>query len=268
MDRYLQAALETARQAGALLRDEFRRPAPFEYKGSADLVTAADRRSEAFIVERLHTLFPRHGVVAEEGSGRQTGSDYCWYVDPLDGTTNFAHGYPCFCVSMALVRGEDTLVGVVYDPMREETFHGERGQGAWLNHRRIEVSPTERLAESLLATGFPSQKRHASPNFDYYRRFTLLSHGVRRDGSAALDLCYVACGRFDGFWELDLQPWDVAAGVLLVREAGGVVSDFGAVPFRLGGREVLASNGRVHPELRGVFDEMAALSGRGKVDPD
>ncbi|MGH9804658.1 MAG: inositol monophosphatase family protein, partial [Candidatus Acidiferrales bacterium] len=206
-DRYLQAAVETAQQAGALLMDEFRRYAEpgsavrHEYKSGADIITAADRRSEEFIVERLRTLFPQHAIVAEEGSGQASASDYCWYVDPLDGTTNFAHGYPVFSVSIGLcARGasasggaahEEPLVGVVHDPARGETFHAARGQGAWLNQKRVRVSRMERLAESLLATGFPAAKRHESPNISYYHRFTLLSHGVRRDGSAALDLCYV-----------------------------------------------------------------------------
>ena len=262
MNRYRAAAVETAQQAGALLLDEFRaaahgRPPQVEYKSGADLVTAADRLSEQFIVERLRTLFPSHSIVAEEGGGQEARSEYCWYVDPLDGTTNFAHGYPFFSVSIALVDDDDLLVAVVHDPVRGETFEAARGEGAWLNQKRIQVSKTERLAESLLATGFPSSKRHENPNILYYHRFTLISHGVRRDGSAALDLCYVACGRFDGFWELNLQPWDVAAGTLIVREAGGVVTDFNSIPYRLGGQEIAASNGRVHPELRQVFAELA-----------
>lgn len=262
MNRYLQGAIETAQQAGALLLDEFRQPAQVEYKGGSDIVTAADRRSEAFIVERLGTLFPQHAVVAEEGTRREAASDYCWYVDPLDGTTNFAHGYPLFAVSLALVAGEDTLVGVVHDPVRGETYHAARGEGAWLNQKRLQVSRTERLGESLLATGFPSRSRHQNPNILYYHRLTLISHGVRRDGSAALDLCYVAAGRFEGFWELNLKPWDVAAGVLIVREAGGVVTDFSAVPYKLGGKEIAASNGLIHPELRQVFDELAEPASR------
>ncbi|MGH9863126.1 MAG: inositol monophosphatase family protein [Candidatus Acidiferrales bacterium] len=267
MNRYREAAVETAQQAGALLLDEFRapahgRPTLVEYKSGADLVTAADRLSEQFIVERLGTLFPSHAIVAEEGGGQGARSAYCWYVDPLDGTTNFAHGYPFFSVSLALVAGDELLVAVVHDPVRGETFEAARGEGAWLNQKRIQVSKTERLAESLLATGFPSSKRHENPNILYYHRFTLISHGVRRDGSAALDLCYVACGRFDGFWELNLQPWDVAAGTLLVREAGGVVTDFNAIPYRLGGQEIAASNGRIYPELRQVFTELAERPAR------
>jgi myo-inositol-1(or 4)-monophosphatase len=258
MNRYLAAAVETAQQAGALLLDDFRQPAKIEYKSDVDIVTAADRRSEAFIVERLRTLFPQHALVAEESGRQEATSDYCWYVDPLDGTTNFAHGYPCFAVSIALVAGDDTLVGVVHDPVRQETFQAAHGEGAWLNQKRLRVSRTERLAESLLGTGFPTRKRHENPNILYYHRLTLLSHGVRRDGSAALDLAYVAAGRFDGFWEINLKPWDTAAGTLLVREAGGVVTDFQGVPFRLGGVEITASNGLIHSELQQVFAEIAA----------
>lgn len=266
MNRYLEVARETAEQAGSLLVDEFSRRPEIEYKGSADIVTAADRRAEEFIVERLHTAFPGHAIVAEEGSGRETESEFCWYVDPLDGTTNFAHGFPVFCVSLGLVArtgdAEDILVGVVRDPMRDETFYAAQGEGAWLNQRRLRVSRTERLAESLLATGFPARKRHASPNILYYHRFTLMSHGVRRAGSAALDLCSVAAGRFDGFWEFSLRPWDTAAGVLLVREAGGVATDFGGMPYQLGGSELAASNGGIHPEMQQVFAEIAAQASK------
>jgi myo-inositol-1(or 4)-monophosphatase len=264
MNRYLQAAIETAQQAGALVLDELNKPAAFEYKGEggADLVTAADRRSEAFIFERLRTLFPRHAIVAEEGSRQESDSEYRWYVDPVDGTTNFAHGYPVFCVSIALVAGDEIQVGVVHDPTRAETFYAARGEGAWLNQKQVRVSRTGQLGESLLATGFPSRRRHQSPNFNYYHRFSLLSHGVRRDGSAALDLCYVACGRLDGFWELNLSPWDVAAGILLAREAGGMVTDFSGAPYRLGGKEVLASNGLIHTQLRQVLSELAEQTTR------
>ena len=265
MNRYLEVARETAEQAGALLVDELTRHGgrpEIEYKGSADIVTAADRRAEEFIVERLHTAFPGHAIVAEEGGGREAKSEFCWYVDPLDGTTNFAHGFPVFCVSLGLVArtgdGDDIVVGVVRDPMRGETFYATAGEGAWLNQRRIRVSCTERLAESLLGTGFPARKRHASPNIHYYHRFTLMSHGVRRAGSAALDLCSVAAGRFDGFWEFNLRPWDTAAGVLLVREAGGVATDFQGMPYKLGGGELAASNGIIHPEMQQVFAEIAA----------
>jgi myo-inositol-1(or 4)-monophosphatase len=260
VNRYLQAALEIAGEAGVLLTDEFRKRPEIEYKGGADIVTVADRRAEALIVERLRTFFPGHAILAEEGTGGETQSEFCWYVDPLDGTTNFAHGFPVFAVSMGLWAGEEALVGVVHDPMRGETFYAARGEGAWLNQKRIQVSRTERLGESLLATGFPARKRHANPNILYYHRFTLLSHGVRRAGSAALDLSYIAAGRFDGFWEFGLKPWDTAAGALLVREAGGTLTDFQGLPYKLGGNEIAASNGLIHPEMQQVLAEIAAQS--------
>lgn len=258
MNNYLQVARDTAVEAGRLLVEEFHRPRVVEYKTDVDLVTQADRKSEALIVERLHTYFPQHAIVAEEGSRREAASDFCWHVDPLDGTTNFAHGYPLFSVSLALTHGNEILVGVVYDPMHEEMFHAVQGEGAWLNQRPVRVSSAPLLSESLVATGFPTRKRHRHPNLAYFHRFTMLTHGVRRDGSAALDLCYVACGRFDGFWELNLNPWDTAAGVLLVREARGQVTDFEGRPFRLDDEEILATNGRIHAEMRQVLVEVAA----------
>ena len=193
-------------------------------------------------------------LVGEEGTRNDTGADYRWYVDPLDGTTNFAHGYPVFCVSIALVRKDEQLeVGVLYDPTRDEMFAAERGQGATLNGKPIHVSQTAALAESLLGTGFPSHKRHKNPNIHFYQQLTLRSHGVRRAGSAALDLANVASGRYDGFWEFNLNPWDTAAGALLVQEAGGTVTRFDGSPFRLDSREVLASNGLIHQELHHQF---------------
>ncbi len=266
MSHYLDVAVEVARQAGKLLLAHFDRGVPVSYKGGADLITEADRRSEELIVERLGSYFPKHSVVAEEGGGRSAESPFCWYVDPLDGTTNFVHGYPCFAVSIALMQEKDLVAGVVYDPVREELFRAERGGGAFLNHRPIRVSLTERLAESLLGTGFPTLKRHPNPNIHYYQKFTLCSHGVRRDGSAALDLCYVACGRFDGFWEWNLKAWDTAAGTLIVREAGGVVTDFSGRPFQPGDPEIAASNARIHTQLQAVFAEVAALAGSSPGD--
>ena len=256
MNRYLLAAEEIAQEAGRLLLDEFRKPRQIEYKGDVDIVTPADRRSEAFIVEQLATRFPQHSVVAEEGGGQERESEFVWYVDPLDGTTNFAHSYPVFGVSLALVRGGEFLAGVVHDPMRGETFAAGLGEGAWLNQKPLRVSQTERLRESLLATGFPTRKRHRNYNTAYFHRFTNASHGVRRDGSAALDLCYVACGRFDGFWEFNLKPWDVAAGTLIVREAGGAVTDLHSIPYRIGGAAIVATNKRIHAEVCGFFAEV------------
>lgn len=263
MNHYLQVARQIAQEAGQLLLTEFHQPRVVEYKTEVDIVTAADRKSEELIVERLHRVFPTHAIIAEEGSRREARSEYCWFVDPLDGTTNFAHGYPVFAVSLALVRGDDIRVGVVYDPVHEEMFHAVQGEGACLNQRPIGVSSAPRLGESLVATGFPTRKRHRHPNVAYFHRFTLLTHGVRRDGSAALDLCYVACGRFDGFWELNLNPWDTAAGVLLVREAGGEVTDFQGLPFRLEHEEILATNRHIHAEMQQVLLAVAAEAPRG-----
>ena len=258
---FVSAIEAIAREAGELLMGYFARHVKIEYKGDVDVVTEADRASEALIMDRLQARFPRHDVVAEEGARRETGSDYKWYVDPLDGTTNFAHGFPVFCVSMGLEYKGQLIAGVVYDPTRGEMFSAEKGSGAYLNQRRIHVSEIARLAESLVGTGFPSHKRHQNPNIHFYHQITLRTHGVRRAGSAALDLASVASGRFDGFWEFNLNPWDLAAGVLLVEEAGGQVSGFFGQPFRLQDRDVLASNGLIHADLLREFNEIFA--GRG-----
>jgi myo-inositol-1(or 4)-monophosphatase len=227
-----------------------------EYKGEADLVTEADRKSEALIRERIAARWPNHDILGEENGLVDTGSEYRWYVDPLDGTTNFAHGFPVFCVSMALEYQEQRVAAVVYDPTRDELFAAEKGSGAFLNGQPIHVSQAANLQECLLATGFPSRKRHQNPNIHFYHQLTLLTHGVRRAGSAALDLCCVACGRFDGFWEFNLNPWDTAAGVLLVEEAGGTVTRFDGSPFHLDSRQTLATNGRVHQALTGEFQQI------------
>jgi myo-inositol-1(or 4)-monophosphatase len=254
---YLEAAVEIAREAGKILREEFDRPAQISYKGDVDLVTQADKRSERAIVARLSEYFPEHSVAAEEGTGHEGGSEFRWHVDPLDGTTNFAHGYPCFSVSIAVAQRGALLAGVVYNPFYDELFAAARGAGATLNGKRIFVSAVNSLSTSLLCTGFPVHKRLATPNMHYYWDFTLSSHGVRRDGSAALDLASVAAGRFDGFWEFGLKPWDTAAGVLLVEEAGGRVSDFVGEPYRLGGPMILATNALIHEEMRSVALEIS-----------
>ena len=262
MSEYLADLEPIAREAGALLMSYFDRHIKIEYKGDVDLVTAADRASEKLIADRLHARWPQHGIVGEEGTRTDTNAEFRWYVDPLDGTTNFAHGYPVFCVSVALARRDDEIeVGVLYDPTRHELFAAERGCGATLNGNPIHVSKTTRLAESILGTGFPSHKRHKNPNIYFYQQITLRSHGVRRAGSAALDLANVAAGRYDGFWEFNLNPWDTAAGVLIVREAGGKVTRFDGTPFRLDSREVLATNGLIHDEVIANFSEIFA--GRG-----
>jgi myo-inositol-1(or 4)-monophosphatase len=267
-DSFLPVMSAIAREAGALLLPYFHRGLKIEYKGDADLVTAADRASEVLIRERIRQQFPSHDVLGEEQGLSDQGGDYRWYVDPLDGTTNFAHGYPVFCVSMALEhRGKDQarrIAGVVYDPKRDELFTAEVGKGAHVNGTPIHVSKAAQLKECLVATGFPSHKRHKNPNIHFYHQITLRTHGVRRAGSAALDLCNVASGRFDGFWEFNLNPWDTAAGALIVEEAGGKVSRFDGSAFELDSRETLASNGLVHDALLHEFKEIFA--GRG-LDP-
>ena len=261
---YISTASEIARRAGALLMEYFARGVKTEYKGTGtvDVVTDADRASEKLIVESLRDTFPDHGIVGEEGSRSQSSGGYLWYVDPLDGTTNFAHGFPVFCVSLGLVRNGEVIAGIIYDPTRNELFAAERGSGASLNGESIHVSKVATLAESLLGTGFPSKKRHANPNIHFYHQLTLKSHGLRRPGSAALDLSCVASGRYDGYWEFKLNAWDTSAGVLLVEEAGGRVTHVDGSKFDVAeSRDVLATNGLIHQEL---MDEMQAImQGRG-----
>jgi myo-inositol-1(or 4)-monophosphatase len=265
--RFAGPAAAIAMEAGALVRGFYESGVETEYKGEADLVTEADRASERLIVERLGARFPSHGVYGEEGTRGQMESEYRWYIDPVDGTTNFAHRYPVFCISMGLeyrapglsADEEGQIVaGVIFDPTRNELFVAEKGRGAYLNGRRIQVSRIETVAESLLATGFPSRKRHQNPNIHFYQEITMRSHGVRRAGSAALDLAYTACGRFDGYWEFNLNPWDTSAGSLMVTEAGGAITYFDGSPFQLASREILASNGRIHGELKQIFEDLFA----------
>jgi len=239
----------------------FRQHVKIEYKGDVDLVTVADRESEALILERIRHQFPTHDVMGEEGTRIETGSDYKWYVDPLDGTTNFAHGYPVFCVSLAVEYRGRRIAGVIYDPTRDEMFSASLGGGSQLNDAVIHVSAISNLGECLVATGFPSRKRHRNPNIYFYHQLTLRTHGVRRAGSAALDLCNVASGRYDGFWEFNLNPWDTAAGVLIIQEAGGTVTDFSGGEFQIASHETLASNGLVHEAL--MLEFKAIMAGRG-----
>jgi len=256
-----------AREAGALLKEFYQKGVTAEYKGDVDLVTEADKASEKLLRERLQAAFPTHGIYGEEGTRDRLESEYRWYVDPLDGTTNFAHGFPAFCVLLGLERrapglaaDEDgeMVAGVTYDPLRDDMFLAEKGKGAWLNGKQIRVSKVKTLQESLSATGFPSKKRHENPNIHFYQEITLRSHGVRRMGSAGLDLAYVACGRLESFWEFNLNPWDTSAGSLLVTEAGGSMTGFQGTPFELNSREVLATNGLILEELTHIFAEMFA----------
>ena len=250
-----------AREAGTLLMGYFRSRVKIEYKGEADLVTEADRASEKLILERIRKQWPTHDVIGEEGARIETGGDYRWYVDPLDGTTNFAHGFPVFCVSLGLAFHGKRQAAVVYDPTRDELFAAERGLGAVLNGEKLSVSKTPKLQQSLVGTGFPSHKRHKNPNIYFYHQITLRSHGVRRAGSAALDLTSVAAGRLDGFWEFNLNAWDLAAGILIVEEAGGKVTGMHGEPVEITDRDVVATNGLIHAELLHEFDEIFA--GRG-----
>jgi len=267
VNEFVGVAEAIAREAGALLSDFYHRGVATEYKGDVDLVTEADRASEKLIGARLKAAFSSHGIYGEEGTRSGLDKEFRWYIDPLDGTTNFAHGFPAFCVVLGcerrgpgLAADEDgeMVAGVIYDPLRDEMFSAAKGEGATLNGRAIHVSKAKMLQESLIATGFPSQKRHLTPNVHFYQEFTLRSHGVRRAGSAALDMAYVACGRLDGYWEFKLNPWDTSAGYLLVEEAGGKVTHFDGSKFTLDSREVLATNGLIHAEMQALFADMFA----------
>ena len=255
----LNFAIQTARDAGAILVDRLGRALQVSNKGDIDLVTEADLASEKLIIERIKSHYPRHAILAEESGETEFvpgTTDWKWIIDPLDGTTNYAHGYPCFCVSIGLEHAGSIEIAVIYDPMRDEMFAAERGQGANLNGRRMRVSDVEDLNSAMLCTGFPYNVRER-PNFARdFANFTMEAQAVRRDGSAAIDLAYIACGRFDGFWEDGLNAWDVAAGVLLIEEAGGLVTDFAGEKLNIYTPKVLASNGLVHNAMRRVLGTM------------
>lgn len=251
----LNFAIETARDAGHILLEKFGRKINVTKKGDINLVTEADLASEKLIIERIKSYHPKHSILAEEsGHAVVDGeSEWKWIIDPLDGTTNYAHGYPCFCVTIALEHRGEIVIGVTYDPTRDELFIAERGQGAALNGRKIRVSDTEELGNALLVTGFPYDIAQRDNFARHLTNFLLTSRGVRRDGSAAIDLAYVACGRFDGFWEEGLNPWDVAAGVLMIEEAGGQVSYYDGSKFSVYAPPICASNGLIHNEMLGVL---------------
>ena len=246
----LNFAIRVAQEAGRLLRDRVGTKIDVAHKGAINIVTDVDIASERLIREAIATQYPRHQVLAEEGGLAESRSEYRWVIDPLDGTTNFAHGYPVFCVSIALEYQGETILGVVYDPMRDELFTAERGGGAALNQRPIRVSSTDSMMQSILSTGFPYDIRTSTlTNLDHWANFAMNAQALRRDGAAALDLCYIACGRFDGFWELNLSPWDMAAGGLIVTEAGGRVTDFSGGEFSIYKPEIIASNGLIHDRM-------------------
>lgn len=258
MDQFLAVAQEAAHQAGALLRTNWLKPKTVEVKTDiVDLVTNVDKAADALITDILRTHFPTHRIIAEESAVSGQESPYRWYIDPLDGTTNFAHSFPHFAVSVALVHESQVIVAVVHDPLRDETFCATRGNGATLNGIPIHVSQTPTLAHSLVLTGFPYDRRKRSEYYlRFYQAFMVRTQGVRRCGSASLDLCYVACGRADGFWEWRLHPWDIAAGSLIVEEAGGTMSDFSGNPFDVLGEQTLASNGLLHQEMVEVLGQV------------
>jgi myo-inositol-1(or 4)-monophosphatase len=228
------------------------------HKGEIDLVTAADKAAEEYLVARIAERFPAHDYVAEEGHRKSTGHDLAWYIDPLDGTTNFAHGYPVFCVSIALVERGVPVVGVVHDPCRGETFTAVKGGGATLNGKPLAVSATSELKQAFLCSGFPYAFAKDPRNLALWGAFLHAAQSVRRDGSAALDLCYVAMGRFDGFWEYGLNSWDGAAGALVVEEAGGRATMFDGAPLDIDGRAILATNGRLHAAMQTILRDNGA----------
>lgn len=250
----LNFAIETARDAGQVLLEKFGRDISVTKKGDINLVTEADLASEALIVERIRSYYPKHSILAEEsGEAVVDASVWKWIIDPLDGTTNFAHGYPCFCVTIALEHEGEVKVAVTYDPTRDELFSAERGHGVSLNNKPIRVSQTDELSEALIVTGFPYDFKD-KPRFERHLiDFLTAARGVRRDGSAAIDMAYVACGRFDGFWEEGLNPWDMAAGVLLIEEAGGQVSGYDNSKFSIYKPPILATNGLIHSQMSSIL---------------
>ena len=254
----LNFAIQTAREAGHLVAERFGRSIRITNKSELDLVTESDLASERLIIDRIRTYYPRHAILAEESGAsepadRERHSDWRWIIDPLDGTTNYAHGYPCFCVSIGLEFKGRMEIGVIYDPLRDDLFATERGDGVTLNGHRVHVSATRSLNSALLCTGFPYDVRERGEFARHFANFIMNAQAVRRDGSAALDLAYVACGRFDGVWEEGLHPWDVAAAVLMIEEAGGRVTHYDGSAFDIYGVPILASNGLIHDQMMRVL---------------
>ena len=256
---FLVDAIRMARRAGLVLKNRLKTDFEIEYKGEVDLVTEMDRIAQNIIVDEIRTNYPGHGILAEEGIDDKGLEGYVWIVDPLDGTTNYSHRFPIFSVSIAITFRGETICGVVHSPISEETFSAIKGEGASLNGQSISVSKTTDLDRSLLATGFPYNIRdNAGAILDRFGRMAVQAQGIRRCGSAALDLCFVACGRLDGFWEAGLKPWDIASGILIVEEAGGLATDFSKMPITLDGASVLASNRKIHREMAQVLNPHAS----------
>ena len=248
--QYLETAIDLARAAGDILNHYAGRDKLVQFKGHANLVTVADKESEELVIGGILSRYPSHSILAEESGATQPGAAVQWIIDPLDGTTNYAHGYPFYCVSIGVEENGEVVCGVVYDPVRDEMFSAARGAGAFCNGERLQVSEVEPLSHALLITGFPySFRERVDTVMHQFRQFMIESQAVRRGGAAALDLCYVAAGRLDGFWEVFLQPWDTAAGRVILEEAGGRVTDFKGGPFSVYMKEILASNGKIHDEM-------------------
>ena len=255
--KMLNFAIQTAKGAGAILMEHFGNISSYEHKStSIDLLTIADTQSEAFILNEIKTTFPDHHIIAEESTHVENNSDYRWVIDPLDGTTNFVHNLPIFAVSIGLQYKEETIMAVVYNPAANKCFWAEKNSKAYLNGDPIHITSTNTLSISLLVTGFPySHDERWEKGFDLFKQVYGKTQGVRRLGAAALDFCFVAMGRFDGFWEFGLQPWDVCAGALILEEAGGKVSDWDNSPMPFSGDRVLATNGFIHEEMKEILEE-------------
>ncbi|MFA4982371.1 MAG: inositol monophosphatase family protein [Candidatus Omnitrophota bacterium] len=250
---YKKVAIEAAITSGRFIKRSVGRTIRISYKGKDNIVTDIDKKAESIIINKILSAFPDHAVLSEESRPIRSLSPYKWIVDPLDGTTNFAHSFPFFCVSIALEMSGNVVLGVVYDPVRDELFYAEHGKGACLNNKRILVSKTQKLREGFLATGFAYGREKKDRNVANFRRFLMKALAIRRAGSAALDLCYVACGRFDGYWEYGLHPWDSAAGMIIVREAKGLVTRFGGEDYYPYDNDILASNAVIHRSMQAIL---------------
>lgn len=256
MRDYTNGAIEIAKEAGEFQVEKLHKTRTIEYKGKFNIVTEVDKECEKRIVSFLKDRFPSHDILAEEGGGKRSHSEWLWIVDPLDGTVNYSHAYPLFSVSIALMHQGKVVVGVVYEPNRNELFAAEKGGGAVCNDKPIRVSKNKDVYSSMIATGFAYNVADVDRNnVAYFNAFIKKCHAIRRDGVASVDLCYVACGRYDGFWELDLRPWDIAAGSLILEEAGGKVTMFNGSPLDIFGNEILASNGIIHDEMRSILKQ-------------
>jgi len=267
VSEWREFTVSIAREAGTLLKERFHRRHHVSYKGAINLVTEADLMSEKLLISRIRSAFPGHDIVSEESEMANTGSPFRWIIDPLDGTTNYAHGFPMFCVSIALEKEGVVITGVVYNPMLDELFVAEKGEGAYLNGTLLAVSDTDDLSQSFLATGFPYDIReNPDNNVNYFSTLALRVRAIRRAGAAALDLAYLAAGRFDGFWELRLQPWDTAAACLMVEEAGGTITDLAGGAWSFAAPGIMATNGKIHQAMIETLGAVDPMDGRVILD--